>query len=287
MPDAATRRSQLRELLQQRIAILDGAMGTMVQAHNLQEADYRGERFSDWKTELRGNHDLLTLTRPDVIEGIHRSFLLAGADIIETNTFNSSAASLADYQLQELVSELNQAAAALARRVADEVTAETGVPRFVAGVLGPTSRTASLSPDVNDPGFRNTSFEELRATYLDATRALAVGGADLILIETVFDTLNAKAAIFAVEQYRDESGDDIPVMISGTITDASGRTLSGQTTEAFWNSVAHARPVAIGLNCALGAEDLRPYVTELARVADTHVSVHPNAGLPNEFGGYD
>ncbi|MDP6150696.1 MAG: methionine synthase [Gammaproteobacteria bacterium] len=287
MPDAATRRSQLRELLQQRIAILDGAMGTMVQAHNLQEADYRGERFSDWKTELRGNHDLLTLTRPDVIEGIHRSFLLAGSDIIETNTFNSSAASLADYQLQELVSELNQAAAALARRVADEVTAETGVPRFVAGVLGPTSRTASLSPDVNDPGFRNTSFEELRATYLDATRALAVGGADLILIETVFDTLNAKAAIFAVEQYRDESGDDIPVMISGTITDASGRTLSGQTTEAFWNSVAHARPVAIGLNCALGAEDLRPYVTELARVADTHVSVHPNAGLPNEFGGYD
>ena len=258
MADAAVKLSQLTELLQQRIAILDGAMGTMVQAHNLQEADYRGERFSDWKTELRGNHDLLTLTRPDVIEGIHRSFLLAGADIIETNTFNSSSASLSDYGMQELVGELNEAAAKLARGVADKVATDTGVPRFVAGVLGPTSRTASLSPDVNDPGFRNTSFEELRATYLDATRALAVGGADLILIETVFDTLNAKAAIFAVEQYRDESGDDIPVMISGTITDASGRTLSGQTTEAFWNSVSHARPVAIGLNCALGAEDLRP-----------------------------
>ncbi|MDP6435620.1 MAG: methionine synthase [Gammaproteobacteria bacterium] len=287
MPDAANRRGQLRALLQRRIAILDGAMGTMVQARKLEEADYRGERFADWESELRGNHDLLTLTRPDVIEDIHRSFLLAGSDIIETNTFNSSSASLSDYGMQELVGELNEAAAKLARGVADKVATDTGVQRFVAGVLGPTSRTASLSPDVNDPGFRNTSFEELRATYLDATRALAAGGADLILIETVFDTLNAKAAIFAVEQYRDESGDDIPVMISGTITDASGRTLSGQTTEAFWNSVAHARPITIGLNCALGAEDLRPYVTELARVADTYVSVHPNAGLPNEFGGYD
>jgi 5-methyltetrahydrofolate--homocysteine methyltransferase len=285
--DALERRTQLRQLLGQRIAILDGAMGTMIQNRNLVEADYRGERFADWETELRGNHDLLTLTRPDVIAEVHRAFLLAGADIVETNTFNSSAASLSDYGMPDLVSELNEAAAALARQACDEVAAETGVPRFVAGVLGPTSKTASLSPDVNDPGFRNTNFEQLRSTYLDATRALVAGGADYILIETVFDTLNAKAAIFAVEEYRDESGNDIPVMISGTITDASGRTLSGQTTEAFWNSVAHARPLGVGLNCALGAEDLRPYVDELARVAGTYVSVHPNAGLPNEFGGYD
>ena len=287
MNSVQQRRAALRELLASRIAILDGAMGTMVQQHKLNEADYRGERFADWPSELRGNHDLLTLTRPDVIEQVHRAFLNAGADILETNTFNSNAESLADYGMQALVGEFNETGAALARRVADEVAAETGRPRFVAGVLGPTSRTASLSPDVNDPAFRNTSFEKLRETYLDATRALIKGGADLILIETVFDTLNAKAAIFAVEQYRDESGDDVPMMISGTITDASGRTLSGQTTEAFWNSVAHARPIAIGLNCALGAEDLRPYVSELARVADTHVSVHPNAGLPNEFGAYD
>jgi 5-methyltetrahydrofolate--homocysteine methyltransferase len=284
---AQQRRAALKELLGQRIAILDGAMGTMLQRRKLEEADYRGERFADWQSELRGNHDLLTLTRPDVIADVHRAFLEAGADIIETNTFNSNAESLADYGMQELTEEFNEAGAALARKVADEVTAATGVQRFVAGVLGPTSRTASLSPDVNDPGFRNTSFENLRTTYLDATRALVKGGADYILIETVFDTLNAKAAIFALEQYRDESGDDIPVMISGTITDASGRTLSGQTTEAFWNSVNHARPLGIGLNCALGAEDLRPYVAELARIADTNVSVHPNAGLPNEFGGYD
>ncbi len=287
MSDAEARRAQLRELLAQRIVILDGAMGTMVQAHELGEPDYRGQRFADWPSELRGNHDLLTLTRPDIVTQIHRDFMLAGADIIETNTFNSNAASLEDYGLQEFVTELNQEAAKLARQAADEVAAETGSPRFVAGVLGPTSRTASLSPDVNDPGFRNTTFEALRATYLDAVRALVAGGADLILIETVFDTLNAKAAIFAVEEFRDESGIEIPLMVSGTITDASGRTLSGQTTEAFWNSIAHARPVAVGLNCALGAEDLRPYVAELARVGATHVSVHPNAGLPNEFGGYD
>jgi 5-methyltetrahydrofolate--homocysteine methyltransferase len=287
--DQATRerRAALTELLASRIAILDGAMGTMIQRHKLTEKDFRGERFADWPSELRGNNDLLTLTQPKIIADIHRAFLEAGADIIETNTFNSNAASLADYGMQALTVEFNEAGAKLARQVADEVTAATGVQRFVAGVLGPTSRTASLSPDVNDPGFRNTSFEELRATYLDATRALVAGGADYILIETVFDTLNAKAAIFAVDQYRDESGDNIPVMISGTITDASGRTLSGQTTEAFWNSVAHAKPLAIGLNCALGAEDLRPYLTELSRVAATHVSVHPNAGLPNEFGGYD
>jgi 5-methyltetrahydrofolate--homocysteine methyltransferase len=286
-PARRERRAALKELLATRIAILDGAMGTMIQRHKLSEKDFRGTRFADWPSELRGNNDLLTLTRPQIIADIHRAFLEAGADIIETNTFNSNAASLADYGMQDLTVEFNEAGARLARQVADEVTAATGKQRFVAGVLGPTSRTASLSPDVNDPGFRNTSFEALRATYLDATRALVAGGADYILIETVFDTLNAKAAFFAVEQYRDESGDNIPVMISGTITDASGRTLSGQTTEAFWNSVAHAEPLAIGLNCALGAEDLRPYVTELSRVASTHVSVHPNAGLPNEFGGYD
>ncbi len=283
MSDARQRRAALIELLGQRIAILDGAMGTMIQRHKFEEADFRGERFADWESELRGNNDLLTLTQPDVIADIHRAFLEAGADIIETNTFNSNNASLADYGMQELVVEFNEEGAKLARKVADEVTAETGVQRFVAGVLGPTSRTASLSPDVNDPAFRNTTFEALRETYLVATRALVAGGADCILIETVFDTLNAKAAIFALEEFRAESGNDIPVMISGTITDASGRTLSGQTTEAFWNSVAHARPLAVGLNCALGAEDLRPYVVELSRIAGTYTSVHPNAGLPNEL----
>jgi 5-methyltetrahydrofolate--homocysteine methyltransferase len=287
MSDAQQRCAALIDLLGTRIAILDGAMGTMIQRHKLEEADFRGERFADWESELRGNNDLLTLTQPKIIADIHRAFLEAGADIIETNTFNSNRESLADYGMQELVVEFNEAGAKLARTVADEVTAETGVQRFVAGVLGPTSRTASLSPDVNDPAFRNTTFEKLRETYLVATRALVAGGADYILIETVFDTLNAKAAIFAVEEFRDESGNDIPVMISGTITDASGRTLSGQTTEAFWNSVAHARPLAVGLNCALGAEDLRPYVVELSRVAGTYTSAHPNAGLPNEFGGYD
>ncbi|MGI9290049.1 MAG: methionine synthase [Gammaproteobacteria bacterium] len=287
MSDVLKRRASLQALLEQRIAILDGAMGTMIQRHKLEEADFRGDRFADWKSELRGNNDLLTLTQPAIIADIHRAFLEAGADIIETNTFNSNSESLADYGMEELVVELNEVGAALAREVADEVTVRTGQQRYVAGVLGPTSRTASLSPDVNDPGFRNTSFEILRQTYLESTRALVKGGADYILIETVFDTLNAKAAIFAVEQYRDESGDDIPVMISGTITDASGRTLSGQTTEAFWNSVAHARPLGIGLNCALGAEDLRPYVSALAKIAGTHVTLHPNAGLPNEFGGYD
>ena len=287
MSSVAERRRQLQELLTERIAILDGAMGTMIQRHKLTEEDFRGERFADWESELRGNNDLLTLTAPQLIMDIHREFLEAGADIIETNTFNSNRESLADYGMQELVAEFNREGARLARSVADEVAAATGQPRFVAGVLGPTSRTASLSPDVNDPGFRNTSFEALRDTYLQSIHALVEGGADFILIETVFDTLNAKAAIFALEEYRSASGDDIPVMISGTITDASGRTLSGQTTEAFWSSVAHAEPLAVGLNCALGAADLRPYATELARVAGTYTSIHPNAGLPNEFGGYD
>jgi 5-methyltetrahydrofolate--homocysteine methyltransferase len=277
----------LRELLGRRIVILDGAMGTMVQACRLTESDYRGDRFADWNSDLEGNHDLLSITRPDVIAGIHRQFLEAGADIIETNTFNSTAPSLSDYGLEACVQELNLAGARLAREVADAVAGETGLPRFVAGVLGPTSRTASISPDVNDPGHRNISFDQLVATYDEAARALLDGGADFLLIETVFDTLNAKAALYAIGGLRYELGFEIPVMISGTITDASGRTLSGQTTEAFWNSVRHVRPFLVGLNCALGAEDLRPYVMELARVADTRVSVHPNAGLPNEFGEYD
>ncbi len=277
----------LEALLAQRIVILDGAMGTMVQAHRLAEADYRGERFADSARDLRGNHDLLSITRPDVIGGIHRQFLEAGADVIETNTFNSSAPSLADYGLESCVTELNLASARLARSVADEVAARTGQPRFVAGVLGPTSRTASISPDVNDPGLRNISYDELVVTYIDAVRALLEGGSDFILVETIFDTLNAKAALYAIASTGDALGLRIPVMLSGTITDASGRTLSGQTPEAFWNSLRHINPFIVGLNCALGAQDLRPHVSELSRVAGTHISVHPNAGLPNAFGGYD
>ena len=277
----------LSELLRQRIVILDGAMGTMIQGVVLNEADYRGNRFPDWPKDLKGNHDLLTLTRPDVIRDVHRQFLEAGADIIETNTFNSTAPSQGDYGLQEFVGELNLAAARLAREVADEVGRKTNTPRFVAGVLGPTNRTASLSPDVNDPGFRNISFDDLVATYTEAARNLIEGGADFLLVETVFDTLNARAALYAISKLSYDLGRPIPVMVSGTITDASGRTLSGQTTEAFWNSVRHVRPFMMGLNCALGAEELRPYVAELSRIADTGVSLHPNAGLPNEFGQYD
>ena len=281
------RQSLLVEALNERIVILDGAMGTMIQSVGLTEDDYRGERFADWKSDLKGNNDLLTLTKPQVIEDIHGAFLAAGADVIETNTFNSNAPSMADYGMEELVGELNLAAARLARRAADRCAEQTGLPRFVAGVLGPTNRTASISPDVNDPGFRNIRFEELAGTYATAAKALVEGGADFLMIETIFDTLNAKAAIYAVRQAFAELGETLPVMISGTITDASGRTLSGQTTEAFWNSVRHAEPFVVGLNCALGAEDLRPYVAELSRVADTRVSAHPNAGLPNEFGEYD
>ncbi len=285
--DRHQRFAELARSLATRIVVLDGAMGTMLQAHQLGEADYRGERWRDCARDLKGNHDLLTLTRPDVIAAIHREFLEAGADILETNTFNSNAPSQSDYGLHAMVGELNFAAARLARTVADEVWQRTGEPRFVAGVLGPTNRTASLSPDVNDPGFRNIGFDDLVTTYREATSQLLAGGADFILIETVFDTLNARAALYAVQALADELAEPVPVMISGTITDASGRTLSGQTTEAFWNSVRHARPFMIGLNCALGAEDLRQYVAELARIADTRVSVHPNAGLPNEFGQYD
>ncbi|MCL4778153.1 MAG: methionine synthase [Gammaproteobacteria bacterium] len=285
--DRQRRFTQLQELLAQRIVVLDGAMGTVLQGRGLAEADYRGTRFGDWPRDLKGNHDLLSITRPDVIGAIHREFLEAGADVIETNSFNSTAPSQGDYGLQELVAELNLAAARVARAAADDVAARSGRPRFVAGVLGPTNRTASLSPDVNDPGFRNISFDELVATYSEAARNLLEGGADFIMVETVFDTLNARAALYAVAKLADDLAAPIPVMVSGTITDASGRTLSGQTTEAFWNSVRHVRPFMMGLNCALGAEELRPYVSELSRVADTGVSVHPNAGLPNEFGQYD
>jgi len=262
-------------------------MGTMIQGHKLTEADFRGERFADWPRDLAGNNDLLVLTRPDIIQDIHRAYLEAGADIIETNTFNSTPASQADYGMEDLVTELNLRGAAIAREVADEIAAQTGRPRWVAGVLGPTSRTCSISPDVNDPSARNIDFDTLREGYELATEALMDGGADLILIETVFDTLNAKAAIFAVENVFARRGEKLPLMVSGTITDASGRTLSGQTPEAFWNSLSHGNLFSIGLNCALGGKQLRPHIAELARVADTLVSVHPNAGLPNAFGGYD
>ncbi|UYG09549.1 methionine synthase [Halomonas sp. M4R1S46] len=277
----------LTERLGQHILMLDGGMGTMLQNAALSEEEFRGERFSDWPSDLKGNNDLLALTCPDLVTRIHRDYLLAGADIVETNTFNSTRLSQADYGMEALVPELNRESARLAREVCDAVTEETGVPRYVAGVLGPTSRTASLSPDVNDPAKRNVTFDELRDNYREAAEALIEGGSDLILIETIFDTLNAKAAIYALEELFEDRGERLPVMISGTITDASGRTLSGQTTEAFWNSVRHARPLSVGLNCALGAEELRPYVEELAKKADTFVSAHPNAGLPNEFGEYD
>lgn len=297
----------LERALGTRILVLDGAMGTMIQRFGLTEADYRGERFASGYDALhaaqghahgadcgceshdqRGNNDLLTLTRPDIIRGIHAEYLAAGADIVESNTFNSTAVSLADYHLQHLVQELNREGAALARAACDE--AEAAIPerpRFVAGILGPTSRTASISPDVNDPGYRAVTFDELVAIYREASFGLIDGGADILMVETVFDTLNAKAALYAIETVFDERGGRLPVMISGTITDASGRTLSGQTAEAFWYSLQHARPHAVGLNCALGAKDLRPHVETLSQVAQTYVSCHPNAGLPNAFGGYD
>ncbi|RMH60477.1 MAG: methionine synthase [Zetaproteobacteria bacterium] len=280
------RTAVLHHALSERILILDGAMGTMIQRHELDEADYRGERFADWPSELKGNNDLLSLTQPDIIRNIHAAYLEAGADIIETNTFNANAVSLADYGMQALVYELNRAGAMLAREAADAVDSSEK-PRFVAGVLGPTSRTCSISPDVNDPGYRNITFDELVETYYEAARGLVDGGADILLIETVFDTLNAKAAVFAVEKYFDDHGYRLPVMISGTITDASGRTLSGQTATAFYDSLAHAKPLSIGLNCALGPAELRQYIEELARTASCHISAHPNAGLPNAFGGYD
>ncbi|MGM0915290.1 MAG: methionine synthase [Pseudomonadota bacterium] len=285
VPTAQT--ATLIERLAERILMLDGGMGTMLQNAGLSEEEFRGERFADWPSDLKGNNDLLVLTCPDLVTRIHREYLEAGADIIETNTFNSTRLSQADYGMEAQVPELNREAARLAREVCDAVGAETGIPRYVAGVLGPTSRTASLSPDVNDPAKRNVTFDALRENYYEAAGALIEGGADLIMIETIFDTLNAKAAIYALEELFEARGERLPVMISGTITDASGRTLSGQTTEAFWNSVRHAKPLSVGLNCALGAAELRPYIEELSTKAETFVSAHPNAGLPNEFGEYD
>jgi 5-methyltetrahydrofolate--homocysteine methyltransferase len=301
--------ARLEAALAARILVIDGAMGTMIQRHELQEADYRGQRFADGYDALfagqgqghahgpgcgceghdqRGNNDLLTLTRPDIIRGIHAAYLDAGADLVETNTFNSTSVSLADYRLQHLVRELNVEGARLARQACDAAEAgDPSKPRFVIGVLGPTSRTASLSPDVNRPGFRATSFDELAEAYRDATAGLIEGGADVIMVETIFDTLNAKAALFAVDDAFAAHGGRLPVLISGTITDASGRTLSGQTAEAFWYSLRHAQPLSIGLNCALGAKDLRAHIDILAQVADVNISTHPNAGLPNAFGGYD
>ena len=284
-PDAT---AELTALLRERILVVDGAMGTAIQRDRPDEAGYRGERFADWHRDLQGNNDLLTLTQPDIIAAIHREYLEAGADLLETNTFNANAISLADYGMEDLSYELNLEAARLARRICDEVTAETpDRPRYVAGALGPTTRTASISPDVNDPGARNVEFDQLRAAYLESARGLVDGGADLIFIETIFDTLNAKAAIYALEELFDDLGRRWPVVVSGTITDASGRTLSGQTVEAFWSSVRHVRPLIVGLNCALGAAEMRPHVAELARIADTFVHAYPNAGLPNAFGEYD
>ncbi|MFA5938998.1 MAG: methionine synthase [Sinimarinibacterium sp.] len=285
-PHPATER--LEELLRRRILVIDGAMGTMIQGYRLEEADYRGARFADWHRDLKGNNDLLVLTQPDIIREIHGKYLEAGADIVETNSFNAQVISLADYGMEALAYEMNVAAARVAREAADAWTAKTpDRPRFVAGALGPTNRTASISPDVNDPGKRNVSYDQLVAAYLEQARGLVDGGADLLLIETIFDTLNAKAAVFACETLFEERGQRWPVIISGTITDASGRTLSGQVTEAFWNSLRHARPLAIGLNCALGGKDMRPYIAELSRIADCYISCYPNAGLPNAFGEYD
>lgn len=288
MLDRKTRLAAFHEALKNRILILDGAMGTMIQGYKLVEKDYRGERFINWPKDIKGNNDILLLSQPHIIAEIHRAYLDVGADIIETNTFNATRVSQADYNMESLVYELNLAGARIARQVADLKTLETpSKPRFVAGVLGPTSRTCSISPDVNNPGFRNITFDELVKNYKESSRGLIEGGVDIILIETIFDTLNAKAAIFAVQTVFEELAISLPIMISGTITDASGRTLSGQTIEAFWNSICHANPISIGLNCALGAKELRPYLAELASKADTYISAHPNAGLPNAFGEYD
>ena len=278
----------LRQAALERILLLDGAMGTAIQDRELDEAAYRGERFADHVSDLSGNNDLLVLTRPEVVLDIHRDYLAAGTDILETNTFTATTISQADYGLEAHAWEINQRAAILARQATDEATAQTpDKPRFVAGVLGPTNKTASISPDVNDPAFREVSFDDLRLSYGEAADGLLDGGADLLMVETIFDTLNAKAALFAIDEVFERRGERVPIMISGTITDRSGRTLSGQTAEAFWNSINHARPIAVGLNCALGASDLRQYVAELSEVADCLLSAHPNAGLPNAFGAYD
>jgi 5-methyltetrahydrofolate--homocysteine methyltransferase len=288
-PVIYTRGEGLPALLAQRIVVLDGAMGTMIQRFKLSEAQYRGERFRDHPKDVKGNNELLVLTRPDVIRDIHEGYLAAGADIIETNTFGATSIAQADYDMPEVAREMNVAAARIAREAADKFSTPDK-PRFVAGALGPTPRTASISPDVNDPGARNVDFEELRAASYEQVEGLVEGGADLLLVETIFDTLNAKAALFAIEEFFEKSGERLPLIISGTVTDASGRILSGQTVTAFWYSVRHARPLAIGLNCALGAALMRPYIQELNRVAgDTFISCYPNAGLPNPMAetGFD
>jgi 5-methyltetrahydrofolate--homocysteine methyltransferase len=284
-----TRGAALAALLPQRIVVIDGAMGTMIQRYKLTEADYRGERFKDHAKDLKGNNELLQFTRPDVIRAIHEQYLAAGADIIETNTFGATSIAQEDYDLAPLAREMNVAAARIAREAADKYSTPDK-PRFVAGAVGPTPRTASISPDVNDPGARNVSFDELRAAYKEQAQGLLEGGVDLFLVETIFDTLNAKAALFALDELMEETGQRLPVIISGTVTDASGRILSGQTVGAFWHSVRHAKPIAIGLNCALGAALMRPYIEELAKIAgDTAISCYPNAGLPNPMSdtGFD
>ena len=284
-----TRAKELPAILEKRIAILDGAMGTMIQRFKLSEADYRGERFKDFPKDIKGNNELLSLTRPDVIRDIHEGYLAAGADMIETNTFGATTIAQADYDMADLAIEMNRASAALARAACDKFSTPDK-PRFALGALGPTPKTASISPDVNDPGARNVDFETLRKAYYEQTQALVEGGVDVMLVETIFDTLNAKAALFAIEEYFENSGERLPLIISGTVTDASGRILSGQTVTAFWHSVRHARPLAIGLNCALGATLMRPYIQELAKVAgDTFISCYPNAGLPNPMSdtGFD
>lgn len=279
---------KLYKALNNRILVLDGAMGTMIQRYKLEEEDYRGERFKNWKSSLKGNNDLLSITRPDIIGAIHKEYLEAGADIIETNTFSATTIAMADYHMEELVYELNFESAKIARQVCDEFTAQNSEkPRFVAGSMGPTNKTASLSPDVNDPGYRAITFDELRIAYKQQAEALLDGGADLLLVETIFDTLNAKAALFAIDEIKEERNIEIPIMVSGTITDASGRTLSGQTASAFLISVSHLNLLSVGFNCALGAKQLTPYLEEVANNSDFFISAYPNAGLPNAFGQYD
>lgn len=281
--------SDIRKELEKRILIIDGAMGTMIQRYKLEEADYRGEQFKDWHTDVKGNNDLLSITRPDVIEAIHKQYLDAGADIIETNTFSSTSIAQGDYDMQSLAYDLNVASAKVARKAADEFTAkDPSKPRFVAGAIGPLNKTLSLSPDVNNPGYRAVTFDEVVDAYTEQIRGLVDGGVDVLLIETIFDTLNAKGAIYAVKSFfRQRKTKELPIMISGTITDASGRTLSGQTLEAFYVSVMHARPLSIGLNCALGAAEMRPHIVELSQIAGCYTSAYPNAGLPNAMGEYD
>jgi 5-methyltetrahydrofolate--homocysteine methyltransferase len=279
----------IKEELKKRILIIDGAMGTMIQRYKLEEEDYRGERFKNWHSDVKGNNDLLSITQPQIIEAIHKEYLEAGADIIETNTFSSTVIAQADYDMQAIAYEMNVASAQCARRAADEYTAkDPNKPRYVAGAIGPLNKTLSLSPDVNNPGFRAVTFDEVAAAYTEQIKGLIEGGVDLLLIETIFDTLNAKAAIYAVKKYfREIKQQELPIMISGTITDASGRTLSGQTLEAFYVSVAHANPLSVGLNCALGASEMRPHIEELSHIAGCFTSAYPNAGLPNAFGEYD